>query len=380
MSDKLTRVYHLFLLSFGILFIVGCSGEESLATAPAATTATILDTPTDPPPTAIPPTDVPTLEPTAEPTLVPTIEPTPEPTIEPTPEPIVIDDGSETLGIGRQFSIPDKNVFPEGVSYDPNNGNFYVGATTDGALYVGNVMESDKMSVFSPAGADGRTAAVGTKVDSDGNLWIAGGRTGSMWVYNGEDASLIAQFTTPDGAAFINDLALTDSGVYFTDSFRPILWRVTDMASGEAEPWLDFTGTAIQYTDGFNLNGIVATEDGRYLIVVHSIEGELYRIDTQTQEIIRINTGVVPLTGGDGLVRVDNTVYVLRNRFGEIVPIILDEDLSSGQGGIILTSTLFAYPTTLAYTGNTFLVANSQFDLQGGNPVLPFTISQILAP
>ena len=114
--------------------------------------------------------------------------------------------------------------------------------------------------------------------------------------------------------------------------------------------------------------------------MVHLIEGELYRIDTLTKEVEWINTGVVPLTGGDGLALVGDTIYVTRNSFGEIVPIILTNNLTSGQGGIVITSHTFQYPTTIAYTGNTFLVANSQFDRQGGTPILPFTVSQILAP
>lgn len=297
------------------------------------------------------------------------------------PAPVMVDDGIENVGDGRLFAIPGDSVFPEGVSYDPTTGNFYVGSTTDGTLYVGNVNGSDEMTVFSEGGADGRTTAVGTKVDADGNLWVAGGRTGQMFVYDTADGSLIASFTTPaSDATFINDMAVTESGVYFTDSFRPILWRISDLEQGEAEAWLDFTGTGLNYVDGFNLNGIVATSDGRTLIVVHSGEGELYRIDVDTQEVTRIDTGTIPLTAGDGLALVDNTIYVTRNSFGEIVELALAADLTSGTGGETITSDLFGYPTTIAYTGNTFLVANSQFNNQGGTPNLPFTVAQILLP
>lgn len=372
----------LFLFCLCTLLLIGCSSDDLVV-------PTDLPPATDVPPTAVPTVVLPTEEPTAVPVPTEIPVPTDVPTVEVTeviseaisaePAPVV-DDGVDNVGTGRQFVIPGENVFPEGVSYNPTTGQFYVGATSDGTLYQGDVNGPDAMTVFSEAGADGRTAAVGTKVDADGNLWVAGGRTGSMFVYDTTDASLIAKFTTPEGEAFINDMAITESGVYFTDSFRPILWRVTDLESGEAEPWLDFTGTAIQYTPGFNLNGIVSVADDRYLIVVHLIEGELYRIDTLTKEVTHIDTGVVPLTGGDGLAVIDETVYVTRNSFSEIVPIILADNYTRGTGGIVITSFLFAYPTTIAHTGNTFLVANSQFDRQGGTPVLPFTVLQILAP
>ncbi len=294
--------------------------------------------------------------------------------------PQIASDGIENVGEGRTFALPGDNIFPEGVSYDSATGKFYVGATSDGTLYVGDVNGSAEMTVFSEGGADGRTGAIGTKVDADGNLWVAGGGTGQMFVYDTTDGSLIASYTTSEGSVFINDMAVTESGVYFTDSFRSILWRVTDLESGEAEAWLDFTGTAINYVDGFNLNGIVATEDGSALIVVHSQEGELYRIDVATQEVARIDTGDIPLTAGDGLALVGNTIYVTRNSFGEIVELELADDLSVGTGGATITSDLFGFPTTIAYTGNTFLVANSQFNNRGGTPNLPFTVAQIPLP
>lgn len=282
-----------------------------------------------------------------------------------------------TPGEDRLFSIPGEEVFPEGVSYDAATGNFYVGSTTDGTLYVGN-MDSDAMTVFSEGGADGRTAAIGTKVDDDGLLWVAGGGTGQVFVYDTADASHVATFTTPEAEeTFINDLAITESGVYFTDSFRSTLWRASGVESAEAEAWLDFTDTVLTYEDGFNLNGIAPTADSQNLIAVHSGEGALYRIDIESQEVTLIDTGDAELTAGDGLALVDGTLYVTRNSFGEIVPVELSDDLSTGTAGAAITSDLFVYPTTIAYTGSSFLVTNSQFNNREGSPELPFTIAEI---
>lgn len=281
------------------------------------------------------------------------------------------------IGDGRLFIIPGDAVFPEGVSYDEATGKFYIGSTTDGTLYVGDVNGDLEMTVFSEAGADGRTTAVGTKVDDEGRLWVAGGGTGQLFVYDTADGSHIATITTPaSDNTFINDLAITDSGVYFTDSFRPILWHVTDIDQGEATAWLDFTGTALTYVDGFNLNGIIPAGESNSLIVVHSGEGALYAIDIDTQEVTPIDTGATPLTAGDGLALIDNTIYVTRNSFGEIVPLELAADLSTATGGTAITSDLFGYPTTIAFTGDSFLVANSQFNNRGA-PNLPFTVAQI---
>lgn len=53
--------------------------------------------------------------------------------------------------------------------------------------------------------------------------------------------------------------------------------------------WLDLSGTPIEHQDGFDRNGIVVTEDGRYLIVTHSSTEQLFRIDTQSRQIREID-------------------------------------------------------------------------------------------
>ena len=205
---------------------------------------------------------------------------------------------------------------------------------------------------------------------------MAGGGTGQVFVYDTADGSHVATFTTPEAEAkLIDDLAITESGVYFTDSFRLIL-GVSGVEGGEAEAWLDFTDTVLNYVDGFNLNGIVPTADGSDLIVVHSGEGA-YCINIETQGVSAIDTGAAESTAGDGLALVDGTLYVARDSFGEIVPVALADDLSAGSAGTPITSDLFIYPTTIAYTGSSFLVTNSQFNNRQGSPELPFTIAEI---
>jgi Cu-Zn family superoxide dismutase len=279
------------------------------------------------------------------------------------------------------YALPGEGVFPEGVAYNPASGKFYVGSTGDGTLYEGDVA-SGEVTVFSEGGADGRTTAIGMKVDSNGYLWVAGGGTGQMFVYNTADGSLVASYTTPAvEQTFLNDVAITpDGSAYFTDSFRPILFKISGMEGGEAESWLDFTGTVLEYSEGFNLNGIAATTDGSYLLTVHSATGNLFRIDTNSQEIIQIDTGGADLTAGDGILLVDNTLYVTRNSFGEIVPVTLSADYSTGVAGEAITDPSFIFPTTIAQADGSLLVVNSQFNNREGTPELPFTVSRISLP
>jgi sugar lactone lactonase YvrE len=295
------------------------------------------------------------------------------------------DEGAMTeevdASLPTSYALPGESVFPEGVAYNPASGKLYVGSTGDGTLYEGDVA-SGEVTVFSEGGADGRTTAIGMKVDGNGYLWVAGGGTGQMWVYNTADGSLVASYTTPAvEQTFINDVTITpDGSAYFTDSLRPVLFKISGMEGGEAESWLDFTGTVLEYVEGFNLNGIAATADGSYLLTIHSATGNLFRIDTASQEVIQVDTGEADLTAGDGILLIGNTLYVTRNSFGEIVPVTLSEDYSTGTAGEAITDPSLIFPTTIAQADDSLLVVNSQFNNRGGTPELPFTVSRISLP
>ena len=100
--------------------------------------------------------------------------------------------------------------------------------------------------------------------------------------FTGSDETYTAGELVPYAPQVVarNDLAVTPRGdVYVTDSLRPVLYRIPAgerRTSGvEALPVaLDFTGTALQYAPGFNVNGIDATV-GR-LILVQSNTGKLF--------------------------------------------------------------------------------------------------------
>ncbi len=144
------------------------------------------------------------------------------------------------------------------------------------------------------------------------------------------------------------------------------------------EPWFDFRETPISYREGFNLNGITATEDGRFLITVQFNTGRLYRIDTETREITEIDLGGETLKTGDGLLLDGRTLYVVRESPGEIVPVRLSEDFASGTAGEAFSDPSFRFPTTIAGYEDRLLVVNSQ--LNTTRPKLPFTVSSVPIP
>ncbi|MGB6183325.1 MAG: superoxide dismutase [Rhodococcus sp. (in: high G+C Gram-positive bacteria)] len=275
------------------------------------------------------------------------------------------------------YMLPGTGVFPEGITVSDDT--FYVTSTSDGTLFRGTVGNTE-VSSFLPGGQDGRTGAAGVDVDGD-RIVIAGGATGTVWIYS-DTGELEGKFTNGLGedATFLNDVVIADNGdAFITDSRSPNLWRIPADASGEGdlESFVDFTGSPFEYGEGFNANGIVEAEDDNALVIVQSSTGNLYRVARDSKEVTAVDLGGETLANGDGMELEGDTLYVVRNRDGLIATVDLADDGTSGEVTGEITDPSFAYPTTVADTGDELLVVNSQFDERGGNPSEPFTVSGV---
>src|SRR3954451_8859603 len=94
----------------------------------------------------------------------------------------------------RLFTLrPDPAANPEGVASDGRA--FYVSDTGSGAIYRGT-LDSDTVAPFI-AGATGRSA-VGLKI-SHGKLYVAGGGTGRITVYDLQSKAQVASWDTGAG-------------------------------------------------------------------------------------------------------------------------------------------------------------------------------------
>jgi sugar lactone lactonase YvrE len=286
-----------------------------------------------------------------------------------------------------RYVLPGNSVYPEGVTYERGTSNFYVSATSDGRVFRGHLGRA-RAQVFLPGRKDGRTTAIGLEVDR-GRLFVAGGDTGRIFVYSTAAPRLVRVFTTGSGG-FLNDVAVTRGGdAYFTDSLRPAIYRVprTSVRGGPSlprlrlRPWLKLAESPIKYQGGFNLNGIVATPDGNYLLTVQSNTGRLFRIEVRSKRVVEVDLGAVQVAGGDGLELQGRTLYAVQGGLVGVAKLQLSSDYASARLQGTTNHPSFAYPTTAALARGRLLVVNSQFDRRGtGNPRLPFTVSSIPAP
>ena len=264
---------------------------------------------------------------------------------------------------------------PEGIATGRGT-SFYVGSLANGAIYRGDLL-TGQGSVLVP-GQAGRVA-VGIEVDWRNRLWVAGGPTGTGRVYDAATGEELASYQFTTDPTFVNDVVVTRDAAYFTDSVNPVLYVVPISPEGELgeAQTLPLTGE-LQYTIGFNVNGIEASPDGRTLLLVQSNTGLLFRADAQTGVTEQVDLGGASLTNGDGLLRQGSTLYVVRNRLNEIAVIELSPSYESGTLVDTITDSDFQVPTTVAAFGPYLYAVNARFGT-APTPDTEYTIVQVRA-
>jgi hypothetical protein len=278
--------------------------------------------------------------------------------------------GHDHAASTRVYTLDDStHGNPEGVAWDGRF--FYVGATGDGTIYRGQLGDPT-VHTFIP-GVSGR-AAVGLKTFK-GKLYVAGGPTGQIFVYNLRHPQTAPVTLDTGVGGFLNDLVVTGKGdVYVTDSFRPTLWHV---AADQVKPGGSVDAISVSpeipYTAGaFNLNGIVKFRGGRELLVVNTADGKLYRIRFDQAGGRTITPVDAPaLVGGDGMIVDKGKLVVVRGDPASLTFLKLNEGRSRARILDVVTDPTLLGPSTVAAARDRYLVVNADFNTS----TQPFTVS-----
>ncbi|MEZ0541675.1 gluconolaconase [Fibrella arboris] len=224
----------------------------------------------------------------------------------------------------ERTSFTASRQYPEGIAYAPSLNQFVVTSLTQGK--VGTVdLNGNYADLFTDAGL---ISTQGVKV-YNGKIYVCNaaqavadkattqlvGKTAGLFVYDISSRQIERRTDLaallPAAQHLANDVAIDGQGVaYVTDSFSPVVYRVG--SDGAASILVNNPILGVP-TGQFGLNGIVF-HPNNYLIVVVASTGKLYKIDLANSNSITEVSGFAPVTGGDGMVLINDDLYVVNNR------------------------------------------------------------------
>jgi hypothetical protein len=290
-------------------------------------------------------------------------------------DPIVVDNGS-TVELNENSSARMSANFPEQIflpnGFQPEgieNGkgsDFYVGSLAEGAIYKGDFRTGKGFILVPPQPGK---SAVGLAYDARTDYLYVADAPGKAYVYNASTGEEVAEIQlSPPVNTFINDCYVTREAVYFTNSFQRVFYSIPLDKGGRLPDPVTFE--TIDLSDNFSLipgafngNGIVASQDGKQLIIGNLASGELYLVDPLTgdAQLIDLGGGAVPFV--DGLVLEGKTLYCVQNFMNQISVVQLKPDLTAGKIVGVIVHDEFKIPTTATLFGNRLYAVNARFDV-----------------
>jgi outer membrane protein assembly factor BamB len=254
---------------------------------------------------------------------------------------------------------------PEGLTSQGKT--FYTGSIATGAVLQGNFRTGAVRQLVPPH--SGRNS-LGMEI-AGRRLFVAGGPSGSLFVYNARSGADVASFDVNGG--FVNDVIVTRRGAFFTDSAKKQLYV---LRNGHART-LPLSGDVQYDTDPntFELNGIDATRHGRVLISIQSRNGDLFRINPRTGVTRQIRVSGGDLTNGDGILLRGRTLYVVRNQNNQIAVVRLNHRLRAGRVVRTLTNPNLDVPTGITSFHGSLYAVNAKFGQSG--PDVPYEVVRV---
>jgi hypothetical protein len=274
------------------------------------------------------------------------------------------------------FTIPQRDLIPEGVAHDRKTGDFFVGSVHRRKI-VRVVIDAAGAEVtdFATAGRDGLFAVLGLAVDAERRLlWACSSAVPEMEGYRPEDEGRAALFKydletgrllarlerPPDGTARnFNDLAVGSGGdVFVSDARDSGLYRVRS-GTGTLEVLVD-PGTFA------SPQGLALSPDESRLLVSDYPNG-IAAVDLASRSVTRLPPPPDTLLGGiDGLAAYGGRLVAIQNGIEPHRVLLLTLDDSGDRIAKVellqRRHPAFAEPTLGVVVGDLFYyVANSQW-------------------
>lgn len=277
------------------------------------------------------------------------------------------------------IALPD-GIAPEGI-VSGSGTDFYAGSLADGTIYRGDFRTGGGEFINDAADFPSDRVAVGLDYDPRSKaVWVAGGPTGSGYVYDANTGATLAVLVLASSSpTFVNDVVVTRDTAYFTESSQAVIYSVSldrhGLPTGDVEA-VPLTGDYELFPGEFNANGIVATPNTKTLIIVNSFSGALFTVDGVSGDTVQIDLDGGDVTSGDGMLLDGKTLYVVQNFLNQISVVHLSPDFASGTVVDAITDGDFDIPTTVAEFGSSLYAVNARFTTTPG-PTVEYDVVRV---
>ncbi len=273
------------------------------------------------------------------------------------------------------FTIPEPDLLPEGIAYDPKRRTFYLGSFKSKIV---SIDAAGRKNDFKASGQDGLLSVLGMKVDARRRLlWVCNNtRDGVAFVhkYSLDSGRLIKKYTLDEKPIRheVNDIAFNRRGdVYVTDSLGAAVYEIPADT--------DELRLLVKLEQGVYPNGIALSRNEEQLFVATFAGISLIDIDTKTRtELAHVEN--IALTGADGLYLYGNSLIAVQNANpspDRVIRLFLNAEGNKVEKARVIESNhpLYALPTTGVIVGdNFFYIANTQLNSVGaGGNISPST-------
>lgn len=274
------------------------------------------------------------------------------------------------------FTVPEKDLLPENVAYDPQKEAFFVSSTRKGKVLR---VKDGEIKEFVSSKEHGLWMTIGMKVDAQRRiLWVNSsggsnlegytwkddkeGRPAGVFKFNLDTGEFIQKYTMEKKGEvhFFNDLVVARNGdVYVTHTFGES--SIYKIANGSDKLELFVKDDAIEYP-----NGITIADNQRVLFVAHA-DG-FARIELPTKKITALSipkgVKVSRRESMDGLYYYKWSLIGMQSDLETINRYYLNDDGNGIEKVEVVEKNhpMMDYPTTGVMVGSTFYyIANSQF-------------------
>ncbi|MBN2135134.1 MAG: SMP-30/gluconolactonase/LRE family protein [Acidobacteria bacterium] len=269
------------------------------------------------------------------------------------------------------FTVPGKDLIPEGMAYDPVENCFYLGS-----IFKRKILKIDrngKVTEFKSENQDGLQKVLGMTVDAKRHhLWVVNmigpellpgiqeemRGWSAIFKYDLKNGDLLNRYILWEKGVIrqMNDVTIMDNGdAYVTDSEYKAVYRIP---ADTDKPELFLKPDEFAYP-----NGITKGADENTLYMSNEFDG-IYRIDIKTKKLTLLpHPDDVSLSGVDGMYFYKNSLVCVQNGLNRISRFYLDKTGDRVEKIEVLETRNpnFIIPTTGAIAGDTFYyIANSQ--------------------